>query len=91
MQYGLFDPKTEYVAKYIEERTGFHVEYELLPAENADEKLNLIQLDNMLISLLSSLRVAKRSGAYREVLDKLELTKSIYCASNACKAKLPNQ
>lgn len=42
MQYGLFDPKTEYVAKYIEERTGFHVEYELLPAENADEKLNLM-------------------------------------------------
>ncbi|MGG6310386.1 extracellular solute-binding protein [Paenibacillus macerans] len=42
MQYGLFDPKTEYVAKYIQERTGFHVEYELLPAENADEKLNLM-------------------------------------------------
>lgn len=42
MQYGLFDPKTEYVAKYIEERTGFHVDYELLPAENADEKLNLM-------------------------------------------------
>ncbi|CAM3391532.1 MULTISPECIES: extracellular solute-binding protein [Paenibacillus] len=42
MQYGLFDPKTEYVAKYIEERTGYKVEYELLPAENADEKLNLL-------------------------------------------------
>lgn len=42
MQYGLFDPKTEYVAKYIQERTGFNVEYELLPAENADEKLNLL-------------------------------------------------
>ena len=41
MQYGLFDPKTEYVAKYIQERTGFNVEYEL-PAENADEKLNLL-------------------------------------------------
>ncbi|MFE0560620.1 extracellular solute-binding protein [Paenibacillus sp. NPDC058910] len=42
MQYGLFDPKTEYAAKYIQERTGFNVEYELLPAENADEKLNLL-------------------------------------------------
>ncbi|MGG3311387.1 extracellular solute-binding protein [Paenibacillus lautus] len=42
MQYGLFDPKTEYVAKYIQERTGFNVDYELLPAENADEKLNLL-------------------------------------------------
>lgn len=42
MQYGLFDPKTEYVAKYIQERTGYDVNYELLPAENADEKLNLL-------------------------------------------------
>jgi len=42
MQYGMFDPKTEYVVKWIQERTGFNVEYELLPAENADEKLNLL-------------------------------------------------
>ena len=30
MQYGLFDPKTEYVAKYIQERTGFNVEYRII-------------------------------------------------------------
>ncbi|PAK55219.1 extracellular solute-binding protein [Paenibacillus sp. 7541] len=42
MQYGLFDPKTEFAAKYIQERTGYNVEYELLPAEGADEKLNLL-------------------------------------------------
>lgn len=42
MQYGLFDPNEDPVSKYITEATGYPVKYEMLPAENADEKLNLM-------------------------------------------------
>ncbi|NMO96831.1 extracellular solute-binding protein [Paenibacillus lemnae] len=42
MQYGLFDPAKEFTSKYITEKTGYPVQYEMLPAENADEKLNLL-------------------------------------------------
>ncbi|MBD2845508.1 extracellular solute-binding protein [Paenibacillus sp. IB182496] len=42
MQYSLFDPNEDYMAKAITEKTGFPVKYEMLPAENADEKLNLM-------------------------------------------------
>lgn len=42
LQYGLFDPSKEYVSQLIKEKTGFEVQYEMLPAENADEKLNLL-------------------------------------------------
>lgn len=34
-----FDPNTDINAKVMEESTGYHVEYFMLPAENADEKL----------------------------------------------------
>lgn len=34
-----FDPNTDGVAKLTEEVTGYHVEYYMLPAEQADEKL----------------------------------------------------
>ncbi|MFS0725484.1 extracellular solute-binding protein [Paenibacillus sp. 1P07SE] len=42
MQYSRFDPNTDYTANYISEKTGFNITYEMLPAENADEKLNLM-------------------------------------------------
>lgn len=42
MPYSLFDPAVDPVAKYIEEATGYKTKYEMLPAENADEKLNLM-------------------------------------------------
>ncbi|WP_438350701.1 extracellular solute-binding protein [Paenibacillus sp. FA6] len=42
MQYGLFDPNKEFTSKYIQEKTGYEIKYEMLPAENADEKLNLL-------------------------------------------------
>lgn len=42
MQYGLFDPSEEYTSQVIKEKTGYDVQYEMLPAENADEKLNLL-------------------------------------------------
>ena len=36
-----FDPNADPIAKEIEDTTGYHVEYFMLPAENADEKLNV--------------------------------------------------
>lgn len=36
-----FDPNADIMAKEIEEATGYHVEYSMLPVENADEKLNI--------------------------------------------------
>ncbi|OPA72964.1 ABC transporter substrate-binding protein [Paenibacillus selenitireducens] len=42
MQYGLFDPAKEYTSQYINEKTGYNVKYEMLPAENGNEKLNLL-------------------------------------------------
>lgn len=36
-----FDPNKDIMASAIEEATGYHVEYSMLPAENADEKLNI--------------------------------------------------
>jgi putative aldouronate transport system substrate-binding protein len=36
------DYNTYPVAKMLEERTGYHVEYEMLPADKAEDKLNII-------------------------------------------------
>jgi len=36
-----FDANEDVNAKAVEEVTGYHVEYSMLPAENADEKLNI--------------------------------------------------
>lgn len=36
-----FDPNKDIMASDIEKATGYHVEYSMLPAENADEKLNI--------------------------------------------------
>ncbi|WP_405082275.1 extracellular solute-binding protein [Paenibacillus chitinolyticus] len=37
-----FDPNTDPVAKFLEEKTGYKVKYETLPVENPDDKLNLL-------------------------------------------------
>jgi putative aldouronate transport system substrate-binding protein len=42
MQYGNFDPSKEFVVSYLKEKTGYDVKYDMLPAENFDEKLNLM-------------------------------------------------
>ncbi|OBR63438.1 ABC transporter substrate-binding protein [Paenibacillus oryzae] len=46
MQYSLFDPNADPVAKNIEDVTGYKITYEMLPAENGDEKLNLMVANN---------------------------------------------
>ncbi|MBW7454369.1 extracellular solute-binding protein [Paenibacillus sepulcri] len=52
MQYSLFDPNKEYTGQYIKEKTGYDIEYEMLPAENADEKLNLLVAGNESFDLM---------------------------------------
>ncbi|MDR0267247.1 MAG: extracellular solute-binding protein [Paenibacillus sp.] len=42
MQFDRFEPNSDPVALYMQEKTGYSVKYEMLPAENADEKLNLL-------------------------------------------------
>ncbi|SMG19034.1 extracellular solute-binding protein [Paenibacillus aquistagni] len=42
MPYSRFDPNKDFMASYIQEKTGVQVNYEMLPAENFDEKLNLL-------------------------------------------------
>ena len=39
--YASYDPNSEYVAGLLEELTGYKVEYYLLPAENAEQRLSL--------------------------------------------------
>lgn len=42
LYFARFDPNTDPVAKFLKEKTGYEVKYDLLPAENADDKLNLL-------------------------------------------------
>ncbi|MFD0960436.1 extracellular solute-binding protein [Paenibacillus chungangensis] len=37
-----FDPNNDYVAKFLEEKTGYKVKYDMLPEEMFNEKLNLL-------------------------------------------------
>ncbi|MFD2114199.1 extracellular solute-binding protein [Paenibacillus yanchengensis] len=42
MPYNRFNPNNYVVADFIRETTGYEVKYDMLPVENADEKLNLL-------------------------------------------------
>lgn len=41
-----FDPNKDPVAAFLEEKTGYKVNYETLPLENPDDKLNLLMANN---------------------------------------------
>lgn len=41
-----FDPNQDPVAAFLEEATGYKVDYEALPLENPDDKLNLLMANN---------------------------------------------
>jgi putative aldouronate transport system substrate-binding protein len=73
MQYGRFDPNAEPVAKYLNEKTGYNVTYDMLPVENADEKLNLLMANREPYSfmILSASQYAKlaASGALEPIDD----------------------
>jgi putative aldouronate transport system substrate-binding protein len=42
LPYNRLDPNADYVAKFLEEKTGYKVKYEMLPEELPNEKLNLL-------------------------------------------------
>lgn len=42
MPYNRFDPNSYVVSDFLREATGYEVKYDMLPVENADEKLNLL-------------------------------------------------
>lgn len=47
-----FDPNGDPVAKVIEDATGYKVEYEILPMENATDKLNLMMANKEKIDII---------------------------------------
>ncbi|WP_409346375.1 extracellular solute-binding protein [Paenibacillus sp. MBLB4367] len=74
MQFDRYDPNKDPVATFLKEKTGYDVVYEQLPAENGDEKLNLLMANKEPYDImkLSSAQFAKlvSSGAL-EPLDDL--------------------
>lgn len=47
-----FDPNQDPVAKFLEEKTGYKVNYEILPLENPNDKLNLLMANKEQIDIL---------------------------------------
>jgi len=74
LQYGRFDPNQEVVAKFLNEKTGYKVTYDMLPVENPNDKLNLLMAnkENYSFMLLSAPQYSKlaSSGAL-EPIDEL--------------------
>ncbi|MGO4494942.1 ABC transporter substrate-binding protein [Paenibacillus sp. 2RAB27] len=74
LQYARFDPNTEVVAKFLNEKTGYKVTYDMLPVENPDDKLNLLMAnkEKYAYMLLSGPQYSKlaASGAL-EPIDEL--------------------
>jgi putative aldouronate transport system substrate-binding protein len=74
LQYGRFDPNAEVVAKFLNEKTGYKVTYDMLPVENPDDKLNLLMAnkEKYAYMLLSGPQYSKlaASGAL-EPIDEL--------------------
>ena len=78
MMYCATDPNEEPPAKVIEELTGYHVTYYMLPSEGADEKLNLelssgAEYDVMRIST-TQFRTLAPKGALVDIAPYLENT-----------------
>lgn len=72
--YARFDPNAEVAEKFLNERTGYKVTYDMLPVENPDDKLNLLmakmeQFDFMLLTGTQYSNLAS-SGAL-EPIDEL--------------------
>lgn len=74
IQYARFDPNKDPVAAALETATGYKVTYEMLPVENADEKLNLLMAnkeDYDFIKLVPSQFYKMASAGALEPLDDL--------------------
>jgi putative aldouronate transport system substrate-binding protein len=94
--YDRFDFATDHAAKVLAEKTGYTVKYESLPAENADEKLNLMMsnkeaFDFMKVSPAQFQKLAQE-GALEpldEILDKYGKTlKSVIAQTSWESAKI---
>lgn len=72
-----FDPNTDINAKILEESTGYKVEYFMLPAENADEKLLMdvaggANYDSLNVNI-NQFRTLMSQGALQPITDLLEV------------------
>lgn len=72
-----FDPNTDINAKILEESTGYHAEYFMLPAENADEKLLMdisggADYDDISVNV-NQFRTLVSQGALQPLDDLLEV------------------
>jgi len=65
IQYGRFDPNAEVVAKFLNEKTGYKVTYDMLPVENPDDKLNLLMSskENYSFMILGATQYSKLAAA----------------------------
>lgn len=77
MPYGAFDPNTDLTAKYLEEATGYKVQYDMLPSEDAQTKLSTIiaskaDYDIMILNK-NDFDNSVDTGAYRALNDLLPL------------------
>jgi len=76
IQYSRFDPAQDYSAKAISTLTGYPIKFDMLPAENADEKLNLLVInkepyDLMKLSAPQFYNLAS-TGALEPLDDRIE-------------------
>lgn len=71
-----FDPNEDLCAKLIEESTGYHVEYYMLPAQNADEKLSMEAASgadyDIIRCSLNQFNMLRSAGAIMPLNDLLE-------------------
>lgn len=66
------DPNADPVAKMLEEKTGYKVKYEMLPVENADDKLNLLMANKEPYDILKLSAVQYRTLAAQGALEPLD-------------------
>jgi putative aldouronate transport system substrate-binding protein len=67
-----FDPNTYPVAKLLEEKTGYKVQYEMLPAEGANDKLNLLMANKEQFDIIKISRDQYMKLAIEGALEPLD-------------------
>ena len=82
-----FDPNTDINAQVLEESTGYHAEYYMLPAENADEKL-LMDISggadyDVVSTTVNQWRTLVAQGALQPLDDLLEVYGQDVLAGNS--------
>lgn len=67
-----FDPNNYVVAKLLEEKTGYKVQYEMLPVEGANDKLNLLMANRESYDILKLSREQYAKLAIEGALEPLD-------------------